>query len=103
MARFGMCGPTYQSQSLNVDAERCINFLPEVVEAEGGKSRYALYYRPGLNSAFANLGSTSVLGIFACRPNGAIVDRLFAVVQSGPNQVLFEVFSNGTFTNRGSL
>ena len=102
MARIQFCGPTYQSQSRNVDAERCINFLPEVVESEGGKSRFALYGRPGLN-AFANLGSTSNLGNFACRPNGASVDRLFSVVQSGNNQVLFEVFQDGSKLQRGIL
>jgi hypothetical protein len=102
MARIGFTGPTYQSQSPNVDAERCINFLPEVVESEGGKSRNALYYRPGLN-AFANLGATAVLGSFACRPNGSVLDRLFSVVQSGPHQILFEVFSDGSKVNRGQL
>lgn len=102
MARFGLCGPTYASQSLNVDAERCINLYPEVVESTGGKSSYALYCTPGLN-LFANLGSSAVLGLFACRPNGSTADRLFAVVQSGISQILFEVFSNGTFINRGTL
>lgn len=102
MARFGFCGPTYSSQSLNVDAERCINLYPEIVESTSGKSATALYCTPGLN-LFANLGSSAVLGLFACRPNGSTADRLFAVVQSGINQVLFEIFSNGTFANRGTL
>lgn len=102
MARFGFCGPTYASQSLNVDAERAINLYPEVVESSLGKSSYALYCTPGLN-LFANLGSSAVLGLFACRPNGSLTDRLFAVVQSGINQVLYEVFSNGTTINRGML
>ena len=102
MARFGFCGPTYASQSPNVDAERCINLYPEVVESGGGKSSFALYPTPGLN-LFASLGSSAVLGLFACRPNGSLTDRLFAVVQSGISQILFEVFSNGTATNRGTL
>ena len=102
MARFGFVGPTYQSGSLNVDAERCINLYPEMVESSGGKSQFALYGTPGLG-LFANLGSSAVLGLFSCRPNGSTTDRTFAVVQSGVSQQLFEIFQNGTFTNRGSL
>jgi len=102
MARFGFCGPTYQSQSLTADAERCINRYPETIESPGGKSAMALYPSPGLQ-IFIALGSNAVLGSFSCLPNGAITDRVFAVVQTGPNQSLMEVFQNRTFINRGPL
>jgi len=101
MARFGFCGGTYQSASINVDAERAINFYPEVVEASGA-SQYILLHTPG-QRLFANLGSSAVLGIFSCRPNGATTDRLFAVVQDGINQTLWELLQNGTSVNRGTL
>jgi hypothetical protein len=101
MANFGFCGPTYQSQSPNVNAERAINLYPEAVDSSAGK-RMSMLYTPGLQ-LFANLGSSAVLGQFSCRPNGAITDRLFVVVQSGINQLLFELFENGTFVNRGTL
>jgi hypothetical protein len=74
---------------------------PEAVDSSAGK-RMSMLYTPGLR-LFANLGSSAVLGQFSCRPNGAITDRLFAVVQSGINQILFEVFEDGTYTNRGTL
>jgi hypothetical protein len=100
MAKYGFCGPTYQSVSRNINAERAINLYPEAVEMQPGK--FALLGTPGLK-LFANLGSSAVLGQFSCRPNGAVTDRLFAVVQSGINQVLFEVFQDGTFASRGML
>jgi hypothetical protein len=99
-SEFGFCGPTYQSQSPNVNAERAINLYLEVLG--DGKTRPSMLYTPGLK-LHANLGSSAVLGQFPCRPNGSTVDRLFAVVQSGNNQVLFEVFQDGTFKDRGFL
>lgn len=96
MARFGFCGPTYQSQSRNVNCERCVNRYPEIVEVDGGKSRIALYPSPG-TAVFQNIGSTSVLGQFACQPAGSLTDRWFAIGQSGNNQVLSEISSTGTF------
>lgn len=101
MARFGFCGATYQSQSLNVDCERCINLYPEQVEGDG-KSRIALYPSPGLKIAY-NLGSTSILGQFSCQPAGSKTDRLFAVVQNGNNQTLLELFQNGASIQRGTI
>jgi hypothetical protein len=48
MARFGFVGPSYASQSLNADAQRCINWYPETIESGQGKSATALYPTPGL-------------------------------------------------------
>lgn len=100
--RFGFCGPTYQSQSPNVDAERCVNLYPEAVESASARSKMVLYSTPG-SRIFANLGATSILGIFACQPAGSITDRVFAIVQSGPNQSLIELFQDGTQSNRGNI
>lgn len=94
MARFGFCGPTYQSASRNVDCERCVNRYPEFAEAEGSKSRMWLAPSPG-TALFANIGSTSVLGQFACQPAGSVTDRWFAIGQSGNNQVLSEISATG--------
>ena len=102
MARFGFCGPTYQSQSPNVDAERCVNLYIETVESPGGKSAAVLYPMPGLAATY-NLGATAILGQYMCQPGGAAGDRLFAVVQNGANQVLYELFADGTSIARGNL
>src|SRR5512146_1986366 len=102
MSRFGFCGPTYTSQSPNVDVERAINLLPEKIEWSGGKSQYALYSTPGLKLRY-NLGATAILGTFACRPNGAIKDRAFAVVQNGQNQALYELFDDYTHASLASI
>lgn len=48
MARFGFVGPSYTSQSLNADAQRCVNWYPEAIESGQGKSAMALYPTPGL-------------------------------------------------------
>jgi len=92
MARFGFCGPTYSSQSLIADAQRCVNFYPEVIESQLGKSMVALYPTPGLK-VFCTLAGPSVRG------QAAINGRCFAV--SGG--VLSEVFGNGTSAAVGNL
>lgn len=56
-------GPTYQSQSLNVDAERCLNWYPEVTEMPGAKAKLVLYPTPGVTSAFT-LADFPVRGMF---------------------------------------
>jgi hypothetical protein len=42
------CGPSYSARSVNVDAERCINFYPEVVEGGTGKVKNWLVGTPGI-------------------------------------------------------
>jgi hypothetical protein len=92
MARIGFCGPTYQSESVNVDAQRAVNLYPEIVESQQGRSPFALYPRPGLKLAVNLPGESSVPQLFA--QNG----RMFA---AGLN--LWEIFSNFTAVNRGAL
>lgn len=92
MARFGLCGPTYQSQSVNADCQRCVNLYPETLESDGGKSAMVLYSSPGLK-VFATLTGSPVRGDFAF--NG----RLFAI---GGTRFC-EVLSNGTVIDFGAV
>ena len=54
MARFGLIGPSYQSQSLTADCQVTRNWYVEQLEQPNGKSAYALYPTPG-KSLFATL------------------------------------------------
>ncbi len=58
MARFGFVGPSYQSQSLNADAQRTLNWYVEQIESGMGKGAMALYPTPGL-AVFCPLGGAS--------------------------------------------
>src|SRR6266446_4647224 len=53
MSRFGFIGPSYTSQSVNADAQQCMNWYVENLEDGGGKSSKALYPTPGLAVFFA--------------------------------------------------
>jgi hypothetical protein len=86
MARFGLIGPSYSSQSLNADCQRTVNWYPEAIESQVGKSAFALYPTPG-TQIFVTLPGTPERG--SLEING----RAFAV--SGTN--FCEVFANGTF------
>lgn len=85
-------GPSYRSQSAVADAERCLNYYVEFMEAAGAKGRMALYPTPGVD-LFAS--TTDSPGRAFKNVNG----RVFAVI--GPT--LYEVFSTGTTTNRGTV
>ena len=56
MARIGVIGPSYPSQSPIADAERTMNWYTEIIESQGGKSAMALYGTPGLALAVAIAG-----------------------------------------------
>lgn len=95
-----LVGPSYASQSLNSDCQVCMNFYPERIESDEGKSRMALYRVPGLRrfGALPAMANVRELLFF----NGrlfAIAEQLFA----SSAQILFEVFSDGTSINRGTL
>jgi len=47
MARFGLIGPSYQSQSLTADCQVTRNWYPEIIESGTGKAQMALYPTPG--------------------------------------------------------
>jgi hypothetical protein len=88
----GFLGPSGINRSLNVDAERTINFYPELVDggATGKPSRYHLHGTPGLRP-FVGLPAGPVRGLFS--QDG----RMWAV---GATR-LYEVFANQTGVELG--
>lgn len=64
MSRFGFIGPSYTSQSVNADAQQCMNWYPEILESGQGKSSAALYPTPGLASFFAAPDPGPTRGIY---------------------------------------
>lgn len=95
MARFGFCGPSYQSQSLNVDAERCVNFYPESVEVIAGKSALALYPTPG-SVLFASFPMATSIRGFIGVSSPTVLERVFVVAGNR----FYELFQDGSFTDR---
>jgi hypothetical protein len=87
----GVVGGSSQEYSLPFNAERTVNMY--AVLDQRGKKPASLYSRPG-NSLFTTAGVGAGRGGFA-----ATNDRVFVV--SGPQ--LYELFSNGTTTLRGTL
>jgi hypothetical protein len=95
--KFGLCGPSYQSQSLAEDAQSCINLYLEHDESGTGKSEWSLLHTPGL-SQFATLpGMTQVRNVLL------VGQRFFAVGETLTDQFLFELNASGTVTSRGQL
>jgi hypothetical protein len=91
MARFSFAGGSYQSQSLDSDAQMCMNWYAEKDESGQGKSDLQLLPTPGL-SVFATIASPVRAKLYAN-------NRLFAV--GGSN--FYEVFSDGSVSNKGSV
>lgn len=60
---FPFIGPSYQSYSLNVDAQRAVNLFPEIVESKNGKNKWVLYGTPGLTTAYT-LPTTPIRGMW---------------------------------------
>lgn len=97
MSRFGFCGPSYTSQSVNADCQRCLNRYPEFIESQEGRTAIALYPRPGLGGGSSGNGiaipnEVSIPGLFP--QNG----RLFAV-----GAFITEIFRNNTTMQYGAL
>ena len=93
MARFGFVGPAYRSQSVNANAQMCMNFYVENDESGSGKSAMQLYPTPGsvLFSAGTQYGPL--------RAQATINGRLFVV--DGTN--FQEVSSAGVRTTFGQV
>ncbi len=62
--KFNFVGPTYVSESVNVDAQRTVNLYPEFVESGTGKAKVVLYGTPGLG-LFTTLAQSPIRGMFA--------------------------------------
>jgi len=98
----GFVGPTYENHSLNVDAQRCINWYPELVESGTGKSRYAYHPTPGFTQVVDT--EETLRGLFVVRPEpisdlGALpyLDRLFST-HDGRLVEFTDPFDTGTLT-----
>ncbi len=89
--KIGLVGSSYVQRSLPFDAQRMINLFP--IFDQQGKEPAALYGTSGLE-AFTSAGAGPIRGSIAST-NG----RVFVV--SGI--ALYEIDSNGTATNMGSL
>lgn len=76
MARFGLVGPAYRSQSVIADSQTLVNLYLEIIESGAGKSAAALYRTPGLSKLYD-------LGAVACR--GIITEQGRTFVVSGTN------------------
>lgn len=85
-------GPSYTSQSPNADAEKLVNWYPEVIESDGGKARVVYYPCPGIEQ-YASTGTGAVRCQF--EQNG----RAFAVM----GDRLQEINHDGSLTDRGFL
>jgi hypothetical protein len=92
MARIPLVGPTYESRSVAVDAQRTINFYPEQVESGAGKAAVVFYPTPGL-TAFCALPDHPVRGLYAD------LGRCWAVAGG----TLCEIDALGVVTVRGTV
>lgn len=88
----GFCGGSYTLQSSYVDSERTINLLCERPESPAAKSQITLLHTPGLKVAYSLATETSVPGLFQVNGRGFAASANF-----------WELLSNGTTTNYGSL
>jgi hypothetical protein len=87
----GFVGPTYQSRSRLADCERCINLIPEKVEANG-KASLVYYAAPGREAAYS-LPDQPVRQMF--QQNG----RVFAISGS----TFYELFGGGSYVAHGTV
>lgn len=86
-----LLGDTYQSVSTALVNRRCINLYQQIPESPA-RSKMALINCPGL-SQFISMGDKVCRGMIEASGRG------FAVY----NNVFYEVFSNGTKTNHGTV
>ena len=88
MARFGFVGPSYQSEAVNADCQRCRNWYVESMESGDAASAATLYPTPGLTPFVQLPGSGPLRGLHEY--NG----RVFAVTDK-----VYEVKSDKTYTD----
>lgn len=89
----GFVSGSYQSQSVIADAERTVNWYPEIIESQGTKM--ALYPCPGFRQ-FIIAGQITDVG---ARALFAMADRCFAVIGPG----FYELFATGLATRLGTV
>lgn len=96
MQRFtAFIGPSYTLQSVNADAQRCVNWFPELNELGTGKEREVASFvqRPGLVK-LSTMGAGPIRGLFYSSKA-----RAFAVSGS----TFYEVTDPANPVNRGTL
>lgn len=86
-----LVGPAYTLRAIQLDCQRSVNLFPET-ELPTSKDVQALQPTPGLTVQ-------STLPQVGCRGMWEAQGRCFAVFGT----VLFEIFSDGLFTNRGTI
>lgn len=96
MARFGFVGPTYSSQSVIADCQRCMNWYPEAIESGQGKSQMALYPTPG-SALFAAIAKP----VRGCLKVNAGPAGEIAFFVGGGN--LYKLSAAGVVTNIGPV
>lgn len=93
MAKFpGFIGPAYEARAGSADLQRLVNLFLEKNESGNDEDVWTMYSTPG-TTAFCTLPTSPFRGIWYGE------NRLFVV--SGA--AFYEVFSNGTYTNRGTI
>lgn len=101
----GFVGGSYTLASIAGDLERSVNFYPEPVQSGFGKSPVTLRGTPGLTTFATCAAGNRIRGMIICYGVGSGgVPRVFAVsaTNSGTGK-LYEINSNGTTTDRGTL
>jgi hypothetical protein len=110
MPRLNLIGPTYPLQT-GADVQRTVNMYPEAVESGAGKGAMALIGTPGL-SLFCTLASggpvRTLITCFGVNTSGTDISnglpRVYAIAGPvGSNCKLYELFTSGTATERGTL
>ena len=91
MARFGLIGGSYSSQSVIADCQRTMNWYVENIESQMGAAAAALYPTPGL-TVFSTIAQP-------VRGEIEINGRMFAVGGGS----FYEIHADGTSTNKGSV
>lgn len=95
MARIGLVGPAYRSQSVTADCQTLMNLILETIESGQGKGAAALYCSPGLNKLY-DLSLVGVRGAWTAQ------GRTFVVAGT----VLWELLAptaNPNKINRGAV
>lgn len=91
----GFIGPSYTSQAPMADCATLVNWLIEVMEDPGAKSRAIFLPTPGFEQ-FASVGQTTGTAIFSTSAQNG---RCFTVIGAR----LYEVHEDGTTTERGTV
>jgi len=90
MAKFPLVGPSYTARSRNFDAQRSINFYPEVSESGTSKSVAALIGTPGLR-LWATLTGGNIRGCIRFSSTVSIVvcgNNVFKLFSAGNAQLI---------------